>query len=82
MSREPTSAMHREWSGYRPEPEPPPPPKPKGRPRKFKVLVPPSREQREQAMNKWMTTTEALTTEERAAVQRYRAKVEIEREDR
>ena len=83
MSREPSSPMHRGWKSYD-QPKPPPEstkPKP-GPPRKYKVLVSPPRERREQAMNKLLTTTEALTDVERAAVQRYRARVEIEKENR
>lgn len=80
MSREPSSPMMRGWRSFAEPPTPPPKPKP-GK-RKFTVRVSPPRERREQAMTRWTTTTEALTDVERAAVQGYRARVEIEREDR
>jgi hypothetical protein len=83
MSREPSSPLHRSWQYHeKVQPPPPAPTKPKpGPPRKYKVLVSPPRERREQAMNKLLTTTEALTPVERAAVQRYRARIDIEKEN-
>jgi hypothetical protein len=67
------------WNSYEKEPELPKPTRPKTGKRKFTVRLSPPRERREQAMNKLLTTTEALTPVERAAVQRYRARIDIEK---
>jgi hypothetical protein len=77
----PTNPLH--GGGWRSfdQPPPPKPTRPKTGKRKFTVRISPPRERREQAMEKWMTTTEALTPVEKAAVQRYRARIDIEKEN-
>lgn len=78
MSREPSSPLHR--GGWRSYEKPPEPTRPRLGKHKFKVRISPPRERREEAFNKWATTTEALTPVERASVQRYRARIDIEKE--
>lgn len=79
MSREPSSPVHR----YREalgragalDPPPAPPPKPKAKPkrRNFRVVVPPKPgPTREAAFTKWATSTERLTSDERALLREMR----------
>lgn len=72
MSREPSSAMHRGWNSYEAPPAPPKPTKPKrGKGKKIRVRMEPTKK-REQAVNKLLLSTEALTPEERKIVRGYR----------
>lgn len=79
MSREPSSPVHRyrEALGRAGALDPPPPqPKPrKPKRRNFRVTVPPKRDPestRERAFTRWATSTERLTTDERALLRELR----------
>ena len=73
MSREPSSPMHRGWRSFEaPEPKPDllrkPQPPIRRRPPRVRVENP----GKDKAINKLLTTTEALTAEERVILRGYR----------
>lgn len=76
MSREPSSSMMHGWRAFaEPTPEPTPP-----KPRRVRVVVEPAKpkpvrrsvQRRDQVVNKLLSTTEALTAEERGLLRELR----------
>lgn len=73
MSREPSSPMHRGWRSFDQPPEPEPTKPAPGKGRNIRIRV--ENSGRDKAINKLLTTTEALSAEERKIIRGYRLSV-------